>query len=244
MPVARETAPLDPAKAAAHVPQRHNEPGGNRRLFAQIQIDRGMVIMSHSDPCQAQALGKSQDDVGGVSASTAPFFGVVGSRPECASDGVVARASIPASRIAFNFVPSSDAVGSLEFPDIGHDRCHITPRQPRDREHVSEPPVVGPDAPGDRPLKRLVAMVAGLVDDVDQRRGDPFLSRCVPAVTGRTVGIIGLPPELRSCREGFRHADRNDWRSAAGGVVESAEIEVSGKADAGGQDEQDGGPLQ
>ena len=79
-------------------------------------------------------------------------------------------------------VPSSDAVGSLEFPDIGHDRRHIAAGHPFDPRHVPETPVVGPDAPGDRALKRFVTMVAGLVDDMDQRRRDPFLSRRVRAM--------------------------------------------------------------
>ena len=139
---------------------------------------------------------------------------------------------------------SSDAVGPLEFPDVGHDRHHITAGQPLDRWHVPETPVMGPDAPGDRPLKRLVAMMPGLVDDVDQRRRDPFLSRSIQAMAGGTVRFIGLLPELRPCREGSRHVDRRDRRSAVGGVVAVAKMEVSRCTDGGGQDEQDRAPLQ
>ena len=71
---------------------------------------------------------------------------------------------------------SSYAVGPLEFPDIGHDPGDIAPGQPLDRWHVPKTPVMGPDAPGDGPLKRLVAMMAGLVVYMDKRRRDTFLS--------------------------------------------------------------------
>ena len=120
----------------------------------------------------------------------------------------------PASTIAFMIVPSSDAVGPLEFPDIGHDRRHIAAGQPLDRRHVPETPMMGPDAHGDRPLKRLVAMMPGLVYHVDQWRGDPFLSRGIPSMAGGTVRFIDLLPEFRLCREGSRHADRRDRQSA------------------------------
>lgn len=49
--------------------------------------------------------------------------------------------------------PSPDAVGPLEFPDVGHDIRHVFAGQPVDWRHVSERPVVGPHALCNRPLE-------------------------------------------------------------------------------------------
>ncbi len=140
--------------------------------------------------------------------------------------------------------PSSDAIGALEFPDIGHDRGHVAPAQPFDWGHVTKTPVVGPDAERDRALERFVTMVSGLIDDVDQRRGDPVLSGRVRAVAGRAVCVVGLLPQLSACREGVRQADRRDQRPAARTVLRFAEKEMTRHTAGGDQDEQDRAPPQ
>ena len=144
-----------------------------------------VVLFSHPDRIsiedpltQVLRLGARRLLADAVEAEVEAFIAA----PEWASAGVAARARSPASRIAFMVVPLSDAVGPLEFPDIGHDPGHIAAGQPLDRRHVPETPVMGPDAPCDRPLKRFVAVMAGLVNDMDQRRCDPFLSGRVPAM--------------------------------------------------------------
>ena len=145
------------------------------RTVSQVEICRRLVAVDQLDPRQADLLGEGQDDMGRrLGQHCAVLRREVVSRPEWASAGVAASARSPASRIAFTVVLSSDALGPLEFPDVGQDRRHITAGQPLDRWHVPKAPVMGPDAPSDRPLKRLVAVVAGLVDDMDRRWRDPY----------------------------------------------------------------------
>ncbi len=137
-------------------------------------------------------------------------------------------------------LPSLDAVGALEFADVGDDRRYVAARQPLDRRHVPETPVMGPDAACDRALERLVAMVAGLIDDMHQRWGDPVLSRRVSAVAGRAAGCVSLLPALRLCRESCRHVHRDDRQPAAAAV----EIDIPRDADSRSQDGGDRGSFQ
>jgi len=120
---------------------------------------------------------------------------------------------------------SSDAVGALEFANIGDYRRNVAAGQTFDRRHVPETPVMGRYAVRDGALKRLVAMVAGLVDDMDQRRGDSALSGSVPSMADRAFCFVRFPPDLRPCREGIGHDYRCDRRPVVHGIAPIAEEE-------------------
>ena len=50
-----------------------------------------------------------------------------------------------AGGIAFRAGCSPDAVGALEFADVGNDRRNVPARQPLERRHVPEGPVMSDD---------------------------------------------------------------------------------------------------
>ena len=66
---------------------------------------RCLVAVGQQDSRQPDAIAKVRTIRGGPPASTAPFSGVVVSRPEWANAGIAASARSPASRIAFLVVP-------------------------------------------------------------------------------------------------------------------------------------------
>ena len=110
---------------------------------------------------------------------------------------------------------------------------------------------MGSHADGDRPLERLVAMVAGFVNDMNQRRRDLLLSYGVPAVAGNAFRIVEPFAGLRFGRQGRRQLDLDKRRAlravllcrprlAAG----TAEHIVAGQGNDNGQHKQDCGLLQ
>ena len=169
--------------------------------------------MGHPDPGQAQALGESQDDPRrrlrqhraiGRRRCVEPGMG---GRSRCHQDEQTGQDEQP------HRTASLDAVGVLQFPDIGHDQRDVLAGQAFDPRHVPEPPVMGSHADCDRPLERLVAMVAGFVDDVNQRRGDIYLPYGVRAVAGGAFRVIELLSGLRFGREGRRKGDLDQRRA-------------------------------
>lgn len=141
--------------------------------------------------------------------------------------------------------PSFDAVGPLKLTDVGHDLVYIATVQPLDRWHVPETPMMGADALGDCTLERLVTMMARLVNDMNQRRGDSVLSRRVRTVAFRAVRLKRPLSALRPCRKDLRNGNRGKRGTAAGIstrfdlAVVVLQIEVSANADGGDRDNKD-----
>ena len=66
------------------------------------------------------------------------------------------------------FVGIENAVGELEFTDVADDLVDLGFSYAGDREHVAEVPVVLTDAAEDGEVEGRVAVVARVVDTVDQ----------------------------------------------------------------------------
>jgi hypothetical protein len=56
--------------------------------------------------------------------------------------------------------------------------------------------MVAPNAQLSSPLERVIAVVAGFINDVDQWRCQAILTRCIRTVASSTLGLISKLPDL------------------------------------------------
>ena len=66
--------------------------------------------------------------------------------------------------------PEGYAIGFLELSDIFYDCSYFGVGDPRDRRHVSEPPVMRPNAVLGSKEESLIWMMSGVVNVIDERR--------------------------------------------------------------------------
>lgn len=84
---------------------------------------------------------------------------------------------------------SVDAHRALLLPDVGDDVVHLVRRQPLDRWHGSEVPVVLLHAALDGDLEGSVRVVAGLVHVVQVRRPEVGAPQVDPVTPSAVVGV-------------------------------------------------------
>lgn len=82
-----------------------------------------------------------------------------------------------------------DPVGTLNLAHVGHDGFHLCLGNPFDRGHVAERPVVLAHAVAGGHHERPIAVVAGLIDLVDQRRARAFAPGSVGPMASRTFRL-------------------------------------------------------
>lgn len=83
-----------------------------------------------------------------------------------------------------------DPIGALERTDIGDDQTDICSRDPFDRRHFAEGPMVCPNARLRRHKKRLIAVVPRLGNAVHERRRNVILTGGIGAAARGALRVM------------------------------------------------------
>ena len=95
----------------------------------------------------------------------------------------------------------------MQRANIVHDHIHVACCQTVNRGHVAVWPVMTSHTIHDGKVKRLITMVAGLVNDVHKGRSNAIAPSRVDTVTRGTIGLECPGTDLLLASQGVRQRD-------------------------------------